>query len=258
MTISHKGIKIQFQESGVGKNIVFLHGFLENLTMWNSIKPHFKDYRCISIDLLGHGGSECLGYIHTMEQMAAAVLEVLEYLEVSNAVFVGHSMGGYVSLELAYKYPNMIKGLILLNSTSYADSEERKLSRDRAIEIVKNNPNAYTSMAIANLFAIENRKKYADQILAIKNQASNTPLQGIIAALEGMKVRKNLSNTLKYLAVPKAIFAGTQDPVLAYEQSVAESNYTNTELVTFEGGHMSYIENKSKFIKSLHSFLEHL
>jgi len=187
MTLAYKGIEINYNSSGKGIPIVFLHGFLENSTMWDIIVPHFSDtYQCITIDLLGHGKTECLGYIHRMEDMAEAVSAVLNTMNVVHPILIGHSMGGYVALAFLELFPEIVSGLALLNSTSFPDSEERKINRSRAIDIVKKNPNAYTSMAIANLFAKENRVLYKTQIEAIKNEASKTPLQGIIAALEGL------------------------------------------------------------------------
>jgi len=96
-----------------------------------------KKNRVITIDLLGHGNSECLGYIHSMEDNADMIHEILSELRIRKAIFVGHSMGGYVALAFAELYPETVKGIVLLNSTSRADSEERKLNRDRAIKVVK-------------------------------------------------------------------------------------------------------------------------
>ncbi|MHA7056850.1 alpha/beta fold hydrolase [Aquimarina sp. M1] len=256
MTLAYKGIQIHYNTFGKGTPLIFLHGFLENSRMWDEIVSHFsKMYTCITIDLLGHGKTDCIGYIHRMEDMAAAVKAVLENIKIDDAVFIGHSMGGYVSLAYLDLFPEGVSGLVLLNSSSFADSQERKRNRSRAIDIVKKNPNAYTSMAIANLFAEENRSKFCDQIKSIKIQASKTPLQGIIAALEGMKIRKNRASVLLQFKNPKIIFAGEKDPVLPYQQSIDESKKCRTDLISFNGGHMSYIENFNELLKLLDRFL---
>ena len=255
MTLSYKGIKIKYQCSGKGKPIVFLHGFLENSEMWDSIISELPELRCIAIDLLGHGETGNLGYVHTMKEMADCVMTVLNSLEVRSAIFVGHSMGGYVSLEIVNNYKNLVDGLLLLNSTSFPDSEERKFSRERAIDIVKKNPNAYTSMAIANLFAPENRLTFDVEIQKIKIEASKTTLQGIISALEGMKVREDHLQTLKSFRKHKIIFAGTKDPVLDFSQSQEESELSQTELISFDGGHMTYLENSVEFLTKLKAFI---
>ncbi|WP_109302099.1 alpha/beta fold hydrolase [Aquimarina sp. AU474] len=256
MILAHKGIKINYNTFGKGAPVVFLHGFLENSTMWEEAITFFSNqYQCISIDLLGHGNTENLGYVHTMEDMSQAVRVVLDSLKINTATFVGHSMGGYVALAYIDLFADSVSGLVLLNSTSLPDSEERKISRSRAIDIVKKNPNAYTSMAIANLFAEKHRFKFSQQINSIKNQASKTSLQGIISSLEGMKIRKDRGNILQNFKGAKVIFAGKLDPILIYSQSLQEAKQYNIDLVSFDGGHMSYVENKEEFLSELDKFL---
>ena len=128
--------------------------------MWDAFVPEFsKKHRVITIDLLGHGETECLGYVHSMEDNADVVHAVLTELRIRKAVFVGHSMGGYIALAFAELYPDNVKGLVLLNSTSRADSDERKLNRDRAIKAVKQSFTNFISLSIANLFSEENRER---------------------------------------------------------------------------------------------------
>ncbi|MBW1298866.1 alpha/beta fold hydrolase [Aquimarina litoralis] len=256
MTLAYKGIEINYNITGKGTPLVFLHGFLENLKMWDEIVTRIsQNHTCITIDLLGHGKTDCIGYIHTIEDMAYVVKAVLDNSINTKPIFVGHSMGGYVSLAYLDLFPEEVSGLILLNSTSFPDSEERKINRSRAIDIVKKNPNAYTSMAIANLFAEKNREQYKSEIEKIKNEASAMPLQGIIAALEGMKIRKDHTETLQNFSGSKTIIAGKKDPVLSYEQSLKESEICNTDFLSLDGGHMSYIENKEIILEFLEKFL---
>ena len=139
-SILYKNTAISYSDTGKGTAVVLLHGFLENKKMWDDYIPVLSQKnRVITIDLLGHGDSECLGYIHSMEENAQVVRSVLTHLRIRKAVFIGHSMGGYVALAFADLYPNSIKGLVLLNSTAKADSAERKKNRDRAIVAVKQN-----------------------------------------------------------------------------------------------------------------------
>ncbi len=94
--------------------------------MWTEYVELFsKKYRVITIDLLGHGESDSLGYVHEMEENANAVNEVLENLKIEKAIILGHSMGGYVALAFAELYPQKIQKLVLLNSTSKEDSAEK-------------------------------------------------------------------------------------------------------------------------------------
>lgn len=80
MTLSFKGIEVFYTRRGKGKTLLLLHGFLENQHMWNELTPSLSEtHTVISIDLLGHGQTECYGYIHTMEDMAEFVHAVLEH-----------------------------------------------------------------------------------------------------------------------------------------------------------------------------------
>ena len=252
-----KNTQISYSDTGKGNAIVLLHGFLENKAMWDFYIPEFaKKNRVIAIDLLGHGGSECLGYVHTMEDNADAVHGVLSELRIRKAIFVGHSMGGYVSLAFAELYPESIKGLVLLNSTASADSEERKKNRDRAVKAVKQSFVNFISLCIANLFSENNRDQLSAAIENVKKEALKTPLQGIVASLEGMKIRMDREVLLHLTPYPKLMVLGEKDPVLPYEETIEQLENTKVELVTFPDGHMSYIENQEELLKVLLNFFK--
>jgi len=253
--ILYKNTKISYTDSGEGNAIVFLHGFLENKKMWQEYVDFFSEqFRIITIDLLGHGESDCLGYVHTMEENANAVQEVLISLKIEKTIILGHSMGGYVGLALAELFPKNIQKLVLLNSTSKEDSAEKKLNRTRAIKAVKQNYVSFVSLAIANLFSENNRTRLSNEIEKVKEQALKTPLQGIIASLEGMKIRKDREVLLHENRFPVLLVLGKKDPVLNYEDSLSQIEDTTVELVSFEDGHMSQIENKEELKLILQKF----
>lgn len=252
-----KNTKISFSDTGKGTAIVLLHGFLENQWMWDGFVASFsKKYRIITIDLLGHGQTECLGYVHSMEDNADMVHAVLSELRIRKAIFVGHSMGGYVALALAELYPETIKGLALLNSTARADSEERKKNRDRAIVAVKQNYTNFIRLSITNLFSENNRERLISEIEDVKIAALKTPLQGIVASLEGMKIRKDREVLLHFAPFPVLLILGQQDPVLNYEETKEQIENTPTQLVSFPDGHMSHLENAVALEKVLLDFFK--
>jgi pimeloyl-ACP methyl ester carboxylesterase len=256
-TTIFKNTKISYTEQGKGMAVVLLHGFLENQSMWDDFVPEFsKKYRVITIDLLGHGQTECLGYVHSMEDQADMVHYLLHELKIRKAVLVGHSMGGYVALAFAELYPDNMKGLVLLNSTSRADSDERKTNRDRAIVAVKQNYSAFVSMSIANLFSEDNRERLSEQIEKVKVEALKTPLQGIVASLEGMKIRKDREVILHFANYPIQLILGKKDGVLIYEDNLEQIEGTKVKLTSFADGHMSHIENKKQLMKVLLEFFK--
>lgn len=256
-TTHFKNTKISYTDQGKGNAVILLHGFLENSTMWKYLAPVLtQKNRVICIDLLGHGQTDCLGYIHSMEDMADAVHHVISELKIRKAILVGHSMGGYVALAFAELYPEMMKGMVLLNSTSRSDSDERITNRTRAIKAVKQNYVAAVRMSISNLFSEENREKLIAQIEWVRDEALQTPLQGIIAAQEGMKLRKDREVILHFATYPILLILGKKDPVLNYEENVGQINGTDVKLVTFNDGHMSHLENQAELEKVIVGFLK--
>ena len=256
-TTHFKNTSISYTDQGKGTAIVLLHGFLENKKMWDAFIPEWsKKFRIINVDLLGHGETGCMGYVHSMENNADVVHEVLAELRLRKAILVGHSMGGYVALAFAELYPDVVKGLVLLNSTSRADSEERKTNRDRAIKAVKQSFQNFISLSISNLFSEENRERLSESIENVKKEALKTPLQGIVASLEGMKIRIDREVLLHLTPYPKLLVLGKKDPVLNYEETKEQIEGTQVQLFSYPDGHMSHIENQKALQKELLQFFK--
>ena len=257
MIVTYKGISISYSVSGQGKTVTLLHGFLENSTMWkDAVTLLEKNHQVITIDLLGHGNTNCLGYVHTMEDFADAINAVLTHLNITNTTLIGHSLGGYVALAYAEIKPHTIEGLCLMNSTPFADSQERTLLRNRAIKVAKSNYENLVSMSISNLFFEDNRLRFDKEIESIKTEALKTPLQGYVATQEGMKIRVDRTKILENLNCKKLIIAGKNDPILSKTDLQHLETLNGINIVILDGGHMSHIENKEEFLQEIMRFNE--
>ncbi|RSC94885.1 alpha/beta fold hydrolase [Tenacibaculum singaporense] len=256
MIAKFKETTVFYTDTGKGSSIVLLHGFLENSTMWNEVVGELsKKNRVICIDLLGHGKTGCVGYIHTMEEMAEGVKSVLNTLKIRRATFIGHSMGGYVALTFAEKYQKNVKGICLMNSTSQPDSEERKKLRLRAVEMAKENYETLVKMSISNLFAENMRLQLSEEIEKIREEALKIHVRGYIAATEGMRLRENKEVVLQTIE-KRLMIAGKNDPILNYTIVEEEAKRTNTSLIAIPNGHMSYVEAKEELLKALSNFIK--
>lgn len=256
-TFIYKNTKVSFQDTGRGNAVVLLHGFLEDKSMWNKMIPHLaKRFRVISLDLLGHGQSDCYGYIHTMEDQADMLFTLLADLRLRKISLLGHSMGGYVALAFAELYPDHLRALILLNSSAQADSNERKNNRDRAIAVVKKNSQAFIRMATQNLFNKKAHEYYSEEIEVFTQSALKTSLQGIIASLEGMKIRMDREALLHFSPYPKLVIASKDDSIIPL--SDIEQQIKNTEVLfeIIEGGHVSTIEQGPLITDIIFTFLK--
>ncbi|WP_111706910.1 alpha/beta fold hydrolase [Lutibacter citreus] len=255
MHIFHKNSQVHFSDTGKGSAIVLLHGFLENSSMWNStVNILSTKFRVICIDLLGHGKTENLGYVHSMNDQAEMVKTVLNHLHLRKYMLVGHSMGGYIALAFGKLFPENVKGLCLMNSTALPDTEEKKINRDRGIKAVKQNHKTFIRIAIPMLFSEKNRTIFKKEIEEVIEEALKLSPQGITAALEGMKIRENLTSIYKNTTFPIEMIIGKQDPALDYNSLIYQTKNTKVSIVEFPDGHMSHIENKNDLIESLLKF----
>jgi pimeloyl-ACP methyl ester carboxylesterase len=231
--------------------LVLVHGFLEDLYMWKELLPQWTAFGSVlTVDLPGHGATASFGYEHSMEFMADAVQAIAKHLNLQPFLLLGHSMGGYVGLEFAVHYPEQLIGLGLFFSTPEPDSVERKLMRDRAVEIVKQNKNTFIRASIPQLFDAKTRETIKPDINALIARTLQMETQGIIAAIYGMKKREDRSLILyqppahlKEKGI--AVFAGVQDTVIPFEQV---QQWWKAPGVTFQYespyGHMGHMSDR--------------
>lgn len=256
-SLQFKSINVSFTDEGKGKAVVFLHGFLGAKEVWKSFaKDLSKTQRVITVDLLGHGSTDCLSYVHTMEEMAEAVEAVVDHLKLRKYFLIGHSMGGYVSLAMAENNPDNIKGLVMFHSSAKADDEQKKRDRTRLAKIVKINAEIFISEAIPNLFNLKH-KPYKRIIPQFKKIALNTSVQGIVAALEGMKNRLDREIILKFSPYPVLFIVGKEDNVLPYQELIDQANMSEkgSYLLLDKIGHMGFAEAPQETYQAIKKFV---
>jgi len=257
-SITYKNSTISYQSEGKGQNLILLHGFLENRNIWNKFSERLsKKYRVIAIDLPGHGKSDMQSDVHTMELMAESVRAVLHYLAIDKAVFVGHSMGGYMALAFADLFPEMIEGLGIFHSHALADTTEGKINRGRAIQVVKDNHKSFISMFIPDLFTKENQVKYTEEIKNLQEQARSISKESVIASLEGMRHRTDKTNVLSKLDVPICFIIGKQDPRTTLDIMLPLISIPKhvEVLMLNDVAHMGYIEDFETTVSFIDGFV---
>lgn len=258
-TIRFQGKTIHFRSRGEGETIVLIHGFLESLTIWESFGQELeRDFHVITIDLPGHGQSETLADVHPMELMADLVHDILVTNNVDRCMMLGHSMGGYVTLAFAARYPRMLAGICLFHSGALADTDEAVANRNRTIEIVKKHHHQFISQFIPELFAPENRGPLAAEIVILQDEARQIGPEAIVAALEGMKQRPSHLGTLLEVPFPVLFVGGKQDARIPVDKLLSQSVLPrHSEVLLLDGcGHMGYLEAPVTTLKAVKHFAE--
>src|SRR4026207_661945 len=116
--------------------LVLLHGYPFNTSMWDRVLPGLASFAPITLDLPGFGREPLLQHEPSLDAMAEHVMKTLTRKGVEKAAFAGFSMGGYVTLAIAERFPNRVAALALVNSQPFADNDEVRAGRRTMIEKV--------------------------------------------------------------------------------------------------------------------------
>lgn len=228
------------------KCVVLLHGYLESMLVWDEFAALLKEsVRVVTIDLPGHGVSMVTSEVHTMEYLAECVALAMEALGIERYSVVGHSMGGYVALAMVEKYAARLESIVLLSSTTSADSQEKCDRRRREIELIKAGKKNMLARLVPHAgFAPENVQRLKDYIEDIGELILMTEDEGVIAILGGMIERKSRGELLRQSGVPHMFIFGRHDyyiPVETAEEMIAAD--PTARVVWLEhSGHMGFYE----------------
>lgn len=235
---------LNYEIYGTGsQNLVLLHGFMENLLMWDDMTPLLsKRFRLIKIDLPGHGRSDLYAQTHTMELMAEKVKEVTDTLGLNTFHLLGHSMGGYVSLAFAEKYAHSLTSLTLFFSTALPDDKEKKQIRHRSLGIIDQAFSMFVNNSIPNLFNPNERDVLKDKIDLAKTLALSTNPEGVKAAQRGMIERPNRVAILEQFNKKILIISGRHDGAVKNEWLTELPQRSNLKIYSLDCGHNGHWE----------------
>ncbi len=256
-----KEASIAYQIYGRGPSVVFLHGYCEDSFIWQSgIKRWSKTHTCITIDLPGFGKSSLLkGY--SIEDLGDMVAALLSQLSIAKVSLIGHSMGGYVALAFAKKYPLLLSSIGLIHSHCFDDNEAKKANRRKSIDFIKRHgTSAFLTPFYTQLFAAENFAKHKHLIADLTRRNASLSVEAIITGAEALINRPSFEQVLKSIDCPVLIFGGGQDAAIAKEQTMKMATMPAIADFYFEQnvGHMGFFECKSIFEKAVSDFLERI
>ncbi len=259
--IKFKEKTIGFNSIGRGKNaIVFLHGFCEDSCLWDDFKKDLlaENKRVITIDLPGFGTSAVVKDL-SIDYMADVVKAVIQNQKIKKIILIGHSMGGYVSLAFAEKYPELLFGLGLFHSHGFADNPATIENRKKSIDFIKRQGHAlYLKQIIPTFFAPKFASANPYQLDKLMHKASGYDMQGIIEGQKAMMSRPNRIAILKEINIPVLILIGQQDVFITAEQAIEQAQYPKTCFVHLlpKVGHMGMFEAPHETQVHVRKFVE--
>jgi 3-oxoadipate enol-lactonase len=243
------GITLAYVRRGTGKPLMLVHGFPFDHTSWNGVASLLDgDFDMILPDLRGFGESTTVKSPYQMIDMADDLAALLDDIGIEKTAIAGHSMGGYVALAFAKKYPQRVNGLALISSQAAADTSERKEGRyktaqdvdEKGVEVVAE---AMTSKLSAN----------ADVQAFVKELILKQGKAGVVGALKAMAEREDSMPILSSLTFPVVLAHGDADVVIPPEKSQEiKAVLSSAQLTVLAGaGHMPMLELPSETAEAL-------
>lgn len=239
---------LNYRVIGNGRPVVFLHGFLESMTMWEHLS-FSNNIQQILIDLPGHGASDCNPEELSMASVAKDVKIILDDLDLQEYQIVGHSMGGYVGLELK-KIDARCKKLILLHSNFWQDSLQKKNDRLRVSKVVRKNKKIFIYEAIPNLFL--NPQKNDKEIKSLIDEAIQIDAEVIAKYSIAMSERNDNTLFIQENKEDVLIVQGAEDAIVSCQKMKVSISIVGMKMIEINDcGHMGHIEKPEEINRIL-------
>jgi pimeloyl-ACP methyl ester carboxylesterase len=249
--------KVFYGMIGNGPAVVLLHGFGEAGWVWNHQIKTIKDFQFIVPDLPGSGQSEMIEDM-SMEGLAESIHQLLTHLNIDQCTMIGHSMGGYITLAFAEKYPSLLNSYGLFHSTAFADTEEKKAGRRKTIETIQQNgAPAFLQNFIPGLYGSYFKQQQPEAIDNHLRQVANLTDAALIAYTHSMMERPDRTNVLKQNKMPVLFVLGKEDAAIPFQDTLKLASMPDISYIhVLElSGHMGMIEEPDKSNQILNKFL---
>jgi pimeloyl-ACP methyl ester carboxylesterase len=260
--VTYQGKKIFYQIYGKGKPVMLIHGFVEDGTIWeeqiNTLKNNFL---LIVPDLSGSGKSEVINYNAGIEDHADCMKAILEAEKIDTCAIIGHSMGGYITLAFAEKYPDILRGLGLFHSSAYADSEEKKDTRRKSISFIREYGSApFIEQSTPNLFSENSKKKHPQIITELIERYMHFDPLSLISYYEAMIKRPDRTNILKSFPYPVMFIIGEEDKAVPLQHSLEQCHLPQSSFIHIaeNTAHMGMMEDATASNLFVENFLKHI
>jgi pimeloyl-ACP methyl ester carboxylesterase len=261
-SLETNGADVYYETQGDGpETIVFAHGLLWSGRMFDHQVRAFKDgFRCITFDFRGQGKSGVTESGYDMDTLAKDAAGLIEALQCAPCHFLGLSMGGFVGMRLAIHHPDLIRSLILVETTADPEPEENK-GRYRLLNFIARwfglglVADRVMPIMFGKKFLTDPKRSQEKQEWRARMIANHR--RGISRAVKGVVEREGIYDQLDRIAVPTLIIVGDQDTATIPEKSRRmHARIAGSKLVVIPGaGHTSTVEEPEAVNNALAAFL---
>jgi pimeloyl-ACP methyl ester carboxylesterase len=247
--ISFRDHELVYEIRGTGSAVMLVHGFTEDRRIWDPLLAGIENkYHWIIPDIPGSGGSAYNSSLNCISDFAEFIVAILENENIQELVLIGHSMGGYISLAFAEKYPEKIRALGLFHSSSYPDPEEKKESRDKNIRFIQNHDSPlFVAQSIPGLFSDFFKAEHPEEISKLIDRYANFKRESLVQYLNAMKNRPATTAVLEAITKPVLFIMGQEDKAVPVKDSLEQCHLPRISYIHIltRTAHMGMIENTS-------------
>ena len=259
-SIAHEGIILGYHKAGDGFPLVFIHGFCEDHTIWKEfVEPYTARYSVLLPDLPGFGQSTLPANACTMDFYADCIIAMLTAEKIDRCAIIGHSMGGYITLNIAERYPQYLAGFGLFHSLASEDDAAKKKDRERVADFVTVNGSApFVRELYKVLFAPQFANTHRATMDMLEKHAEETSTaKGVARAAIAMRDRRDTTAVLKKTKVPVLFIIGKEDKAISTEKSMQQSHLPAHSVISLlrDTGHMGMIESPAASRLAVHEWL---
>ena len=251
-----------YVKTGAGPAVILLHGFGEDRHIFNSTVTMLEKTNTVyAPDLLGTGMSSINTFPSnfSIEYLADSIAALLQHEKIENCTLLGHSMGGYVTVAFAKKYPQYLKGFGLLHSTALPDTPIKIENRLRGITFIqKFGAASFLETTAANLFGSFTQKNHPQIITDFIQSIPAFTNEALTHYYQAMMARPDVTSVLEATQLPVLFILGDQDMPVALEDTLPQTKMPKRAyLYVLENcGHMGMLEQPINFNKAVLDFLD--
>ncbi|MBZ4419877.1 alpha/beta fold hydrolase [Myxococcus sp. RHSTA-1-4] len=262
--LSIRGAQLYYEDSGgSGEPVVFSHGLLWDSHLFSRQVEALKGrYRCIRYDHRGQGRSEAPedGRPIDLRTVYEDAVAFIQALKLAPCHFVGLSMGGFVGLRVAARHPELLRSLVLLDTSASAELPGN-LTRYRLLAAVTHWlglwPVVDRIMRIYFGPTFMNDPARRAEREALRRQLASNP-RAVWRAMDGVINRRSVEGELHRILTPTLILVGEEDAVTLPEMADRlHERIAGSRLVRLpHGGHMSNLEQPEAVNAAISAFLD--
>jgi 2-succinyl-6-hydroxy-2,4-cyclohexadiene-1-carboxylate synthase len=266
MDVTANGVRyhVEIVNGTKHRTLVFLHGFTGSTKTWHPIADHFKDYKVVLIDLVGHGQSESpeMAERYAMDRQIADLEAIFSSLSLKNFTLVGYSMGGRTALAYACTYRERLQALVLESaSPGLRTPEEQKERQERdaalAHRILSGGIPAFVDFW-EGIALFSSQKQLPDTVRhTVRQERLSQDPKGLANSLHGMGTgsQKSYWEALATLTIPVLLLAGALDLKFKGIGEAMLALLPNARLEIVESGHAIHVEKPLEFATMVEEYL---